>query len=141
MPAIYEHPHIVLASEIDDQGHVNNVEYVKWMNWAAVTHSSLQGWPPERYREVGAGWVVRTHRVEYLQAAFEGDEIVVRTWVADFKKVTSTRKYRILRRSDKATLVIAETNWAFIGLEHHVPRRIPPELSGAFELVPDDAES
>ena len=135
MPAIYDHTHTVLESEIDGQGHVNNIEYVKWMNWAAVAHSSLQGWPPERYREVGAGWVVRTHRIDYLQAAFAGEEIVVRTWVSDFKKVTSLRKYRILRPSDNATLAVAETNWAFIGLEHHVPRRIPAELSGAFELV------
>ena len=135
MPAIYEHTHTVLESEIDGQGHVNNIEYVKWMNWAAVAHSSLQGWPPERYSKVGAGWVVRTHRIDYLQAAFAGEEIVVRTWVSDFKKVTSLRKYRILRPSDNATLAVAETNWAFIGLEHHVPRRIPAELSRAFELV------
>ena len=135
MPAIYEHTHTVLESEIDGQGHVNNIEYVKWMNWAAVAHSSLQGWRPERYREVGAGWVVRTHRIDYLQAAFAGEEIVVRTWVSDFKKVTSLRKYRILRPSDNTVLAVAETNWAFIGLEHHVPRRIPAELSGAFELV------
>ena len=135
MPAIYEHTHTVLESEIDGQGHVNNIEYVKWMNWAAVAHSSLQGWPPERYSEVGAGWVVRTHRIDYLQAAFAGEEIVVRTWVSDFKKVTSLRKYRILRPSDNTVLAVAETNWAFIGLEHHVPRRIPAELSRAFELV------
>jgi acyl-CoA thioester hydrolase len=140
MPAIYDHSHTVLESEIDGQGHVNNIEYVKWMNWAAVAHSSLQGWTPERYREVGAGWVVRTHRVDYLQAAFVGDEIVVRTWVSDFKKVTSLRKYRILRPSDNTVLAVAETNWAFIGLERHVPRRIPVELSGAFELVAVESE-
>ena len=140
MPAIYDHHHIVLEEEIDEQGHVNNVAYVKWMNWAAVAHSSLQGWPPERYLDAGAGWVVRTHRIEYQQAAFAGEEIIVRTWVADFKKVTSLRKYRIVRARDNGVLAVAETNWAFIGLAQRVPRRIPPELSGAFELVPDDGE-
>ena len=139
MPAIYEHRHLVLASEIDDQGHVNNLEYLKWMLRAAVDHSSAQGWPPERYRETGAGWVVRTHIIEYLQPAFAGEEIVVRTWVADFQKITSVRKYHIVRPHDNILLASAETNWVFIGLEHRVPRRIPAELAGAFEPVSDEA--
>lgn len=139
MPAIYEHRHTVIDSEIDDQGHVNNVEYLRWMNRAAVDHSTAQGWPPERYLETGGGWVVRTHRIDYLLPAFTGEEIVVRTWVANFNKATSVRRYHIIRTCDNATLAKAETNWAYISLVHRVPRRIPPELASAFELVPDES--
>ncbi|MGE3317567.1 MAG: acyl-CoA thioesterase [Planctomycetaceae bacterium] len=135
MPAIYEHHHVVLDAEIDDQGHVNNVEYLRWMNRAAVDHSTAQGWPPQRYLESGGGWVVRTHRIDYLLPAFAGDEIVIRTWVGNFTKATSIRRYHIIRPRDGATLAKAETNWAFISLEHRVPRRIPPELADAFEQV------
>lgn len=140
MPAVYEFCHTVTPGEIDGQGHVNNLEYLKWMQQAALDHSAAQGWPPERYRELGAGWVARSHAIEYLGPAFAGDEIVVKTWIADFKKVTSRRKYRILRPADDSLLAVAETNWAFIGLEHHVPRRIPPELAAAFEIPTADAE-
>ena len=135
MPAIYEHRHVVRPDEIDEHGHANNVRYVAWMQAAAVAHSSAQGWTPERYRELGCGWVARTHFIEYLAPAFAGDELVIRTWVADFKKVTSTRRYRMLRSTDGAGLATAETNWAFIDIARGTPRRIPPEVGEAFEIV------
>jgi acyl-CoA thioester hydrolase len=140
MPAIYSHPHIVTADEIDGLGHVNNLHYLKWMQTAAVAHSSEQGWPPERYRELRSAWVVRTHHIEYLQPAFADEEIIVKTWVSDFRKVTSLRKYKIVRPKGGATLATGETNWAFLGLAPYVPRRIPPELSTAFIVVPPAEE-
>jgi hypothetical protein len=40
-------------------------------------------------------------------------------------------------------LAVAETNWAFVGLPHQVPRRIPQELIESFPIVaaPDDSAS
>ena len=138
MPAIHYWKHTVTADEIDDQGHVSNVEYVRWMQSAAVTHSTEQGWPAERYVEAGSAWVVRTHFVTYLAPAFAGEEIEVVTWVSNFRKVTSLRRYRIVRPSDGAVLATAETDWAYIGRKRNVPRRIPAELIADFVLVPDD---
>jgi len=140
MPAIYSHLHVVGQDEIDDLGHVNNLHYLKWMQTAAVAHSTAQGWPPERYRAIAAGWVVRTHRIEYRRPAFAGEEIVVRTWVSDFHKVTSLRKYQVFRPQDGAVLAVAETDWAFLGLKPYVPRRIPPDLAEAFQIVPPEEE-
>jgi len=142
MPAIYEHPHVIRDDEIDPQGHVNNLEYLKWMQTAALAHSAAQGWPGERYRAIGGGWVARRHVIDYLQPAFAGQSVVVRTWVSDFGKITSLRKYKIVRPEDDGDvlLAVAETQWAFIGLERHVPRRIPPEVASAFEVVPPECE-
>lgn len=140
MPAIFEYHHTVTEDEIDGQGHVNNLEYLKWMQDAAVAHSREQGWTTPRYRELGSGWVARSHKIDYLQAAFTGEAIVVKTWVSTFKKVMSLRKYKIIRCSDETNLATAETNWAFIGLEHYVPRRIPQELLDSFELVSEEGE-
>ena len=144
MPAIYEFCHVVQDDEIDPQGHVNNLEYLKWMQTAAVDHSAAQGWPGKRYREIGGGWVARKHTIEYLQPAFAGEKIIVRTWVAGFRKVSSLRKYRVVRptadtdgdgNEAETVLAVAETLWAFIGLQRHVPRRIPPEVVDAFDIV------
>lgn len=140
MPAIYRHFHTVRPEEIDEQGHASNVAFVQWMQDAAIAHSAAQGWPGERYRRERCAWVVRTHAIEYRAQAFAGDAIVVHTWVANFRKVTSLRKYRIEREGDGALLALAETDWAFLGTERGLPRRIPEELIAAFELVPHEAE-
>lgn len=138
MPAIYLHEHTVTEDEVDGQGHVNNLVYMHWMIEAALEHSSAQGWTPERYQREGIGWVAKSHRIEYIKPAFVGEPIVVRTWVSGFKRVSSVRRYRILRSSDDAVLAIAETNWAFVTLKTGMPRRIPPEVSQAFVIVVDE---
>ncbi len=140
MPAVFEYRLTVAEQAIDGQGHVNNLEYLRWMQEAAIAHSDAQGWSSERYRRFGAGWVVRSHKIEYLQAAFAGDQIVVYTWVADFRKVRSLRKYKIVRVSDGVTLARAETDWTFFAYQSRVPRRIPPEVAEAFVVVPEERE-
>lgn len=140
MPAIYLHSHVVTPEEIDGLGHVNNLHYLKWMQTAAVAHSAAQGWPTERYREIEAAWIVQAHRIEYRQPAFLGEELEIRTWVADFRKVRSLRKYQVFRPKDGVVLAVGETDWAFLGLKPYVPRRIPPELIEAFVLVPAEEE-
>ena len=135
MPAVFHWEHTVEDAEIDGQDHANNVAYVEWLQAAAVAHSAAQGWPGSRYREVGYGWVVRRHTIEYLQPAHAGDRIVVRTWVATMRRASSTRQYEVLRPSDNTLLAKAETLWAFIDYAARQPRRILPEVAGAFELV------
>ena len=134
MPAIFEYAHQVTPDEIDELGHVNNIRYLNWMQRAAVQHSNAQGWTTADYYRLGMGWVVRSHQIEYLQPALPGDAIVVRTWVADMKKVTSLRRFQIRRPTDDLILAEASTNWAFINFQTRTLCRIPPEVTEAFEV-------
>ncbi|MBI2825308.1 MAG: acyl-CoA thioesterase [Planctomycetia bacterium] len=139
MPAIYEHHLIVTRQAIDRLGHVNNLEYLRWALAAALAHSAAQGWPAEEYQRIGAGFVVRAHEIKYLASAYEGDEVVVRTWVADFKRLSCLRRYKMIRRADDAVLATASTEWAFVNFGTRALARIPPELAAAFEIVRDGA--
>ena len=140
MPAIFEWNHTVVDADLDGLGHANNISYLKWMQSAALTHSAAQGWPVEAYAALGSGWVVRSHFIEYLSPALRGDTIIVRTWVADMKKVTSLRRYRIVtaRKDQEVVLAKAQTNWAFVDYRTSVPKRIPPQILGSFEIPTDD---
>jgi acyl-CoA thioester hydrolase len=137
MPAIYEHPLTVQPAHIDRLGHVNNLAYLGWMLEAAVAHSAAQGWNAERYDELGSVWVVRSHEIKYIEPAYEGQQLVVRTWVADMTKVSSTRRYRIERAADGAVLAKAATRWAFIDRTTGTLTRVPQVLIDSFELVAD----
>jgi len=137
MPAIYEHLLTVLPDHIDRLGHVNNLNYLAWMLDAAVAHSAVQGWNAERYDELGSVWVVRSHEIKYIEPAYEGQQLVVRTWVADMTKVSSTRRYRIERTDTGAVLAKAATRWAFIDRTSGTLTRIPQVVIDSFEIVAD----
>ena len=77
----------------------------------------------------GATWVVREHKIEYFLPAFVGEEIEIRTWVENIRRVRSLRKYEFVRRSDRKVLVRGETDWVFVDLKTGVPRAIPEEVS------------
>jgi acyl-CoA thioester hydrolase len=135
MHVIFHHPHTVLSDEIDGQGHASNVAYLVWMQSAAVAHSTANGWSPQRYQEAGMGWVARTHRIDYLRPAFEGESLVVETWVSGFRNVSSTRRYEILRTTDGVLLAKAETRWAFVAFPTGKPLAIPESLRQAFSVA------
>ena len=132
----FEYPHKVTAQEIDDLNHAGNFHYIKWMQHAAIAHSTANGWPPQKHVELGAGWVARSHKITYLKPAFEGDELVIKTWVTNMKSAISLRRYEILNKRGEI-LAKAETNWAFVNYEKQKPTRIPEEVSNCFEITGD----
>ena len=78
MPQIYRYDLVVAKDAIDGNGHVNNVEYVRWMQDAAMHHADSIGCTLAT-NAAGATWVVRSHRIEYLKPAFSGEHISVRS--------------------------------------------------------------
>src|SRR5512133_977259 len=118
-------------SAIDENGHVNNVTYIQWMQDIAVEHyasiGGIQAQGPD------ATWVIREHKVEYLLPAFEGEEDEVRTWVENLRKVRSLRIYEFTRKSDGRILVHGETDWVFVDVKTGSPRAIPQEVVDVFK--------
>lgn len=139
MSQIYRYKLTVPDHAVDMNGHVNNIEYLRWMQDAAVLHSDVQGCTRATL-DAGATWVVRTHHIKYLLPAFAGEEIAVLTWVADFRRVQSLRKYRIIRIHDNAVLVEGETNWVFVDARTGRLRPIPQKVMDSFELLPKEKE-
>lgn len=137
MSAIYRYDFTVPASAIDENGHLNNVEYVRWMQAAAIAHANHTACTRET-NAVGATWVVRAHRVEYLRPAFEGEEIAILTWISSIRKVRSQRKYKFIRICDQTVLATCETDWVFVDAQKGTPLAIPLAVASAFEIVPDD---
>jgi acyl-CoA thioester hydrolase len=132
MPAIFEYSVHAQAEDADLVGHVNNVVYLRWLQDAAIAHSTVQGWSSAAYASQGSGWVARSHLIEYLGPAFPGDLLLIRTWVADLKRVTSRRRYLIFRGDQP--IVRAETQWAFVSFSTLQPCRVPAAIARAFEV-------
>jgi acyl-CoA thioester hydrolase len=128
---IYRRRFTIPADAVDGNGHVNHVMYVQWMQEIAIEHyDSMGGTAPTQ--ALGATWVVREHKIVYMQPAFAGQEIEAQTWVVNLRRVRSLRSYQFVRTSDGAPLVRGETDWVFVDAETGRPRRIPDEIAGLF---------
>ena len=125
----------VVEEDLDSLNHVNNLQYLRWTLKTASAHSSHVGWPASRYRELGVGWVVRSHKITYKAPAKLHDEIAIHTWIQSFDKVTSIRKYEIIRQSDSRLCAIAETRWVFVNFETLQLVPIPEEVRSAFGVL------
>ncbi len=134
---VYQDEFNVPEEAIDGNRHVNNVAYLRWMIDVAVRHFRASG-SADTMHEVGASWVVRSHHIEYLRPAFAGDRIQASTWIVNFSRVRSLRRYKFVRLSDGALVARGETDWVFVDAKSGRPRSIPEGIKLAFTLVPDE---
>ena len=130
--SVYSKTYKIPKSAIDENGHVNNVAYVQWMQDIAVEHYSSIGGVIAQGPT--ATWVVREHKIEYLLPAFAEEEIEIKTWVENVRRVRSLRKYEFVRKSDGKVLVRGETDWVFVDVKTGTPRAIPEEVSRVFSI-------
>jgi acyl-CoA thioester hydrolase len=121
------------ASAIDENGHVNNVVYVQWMQDIAVEHYASLGGIAAQGNE--STWVVREHKIEYLLPAFVGEEIEIHTWVENIRRVRSLRKYEFVRKAGGKVLVRGETDWVFVDIRTGAPMPIPQEVVKVFGFL------
>lgn len=132
MPPSYTRRFRVRHYECDAYGHLNNVNYVRYMQETALDASADRGWDMARYDALGQYWIVRETQIEYLRPLLFNDEVDVTTWVANFRRVQSLRKYAFHRVSDGALVAQAASNWVFLEWPSMRPARIPQELMDDF---------
>jgi len=134
---IFAYSFTIPKNVIDENGHVNNVAYVQWMQDAAIRHgqeylASYNGFNLEK-----ATFVAREHRIEYLSPAFVGEELEIRTWVVEIRRVRVHRRYEFTRKSDGKLIVKGETDWVYVNIETGRPMAIPASFLELFPILPD----
>ncbi len=141
MPLIHTRTFRVHQYECDAYGHVNNANYLRYMQEAAFDASAAAGYDPDRYAAMGRGWLIRETDIEYLRPLRYGDSVTVNTWVADFRRVRSRRAYELISAGSGKRAARAHTDWVFVESVTGKPTRIPPELMATFfpEGVPTEA--
>ena len=119
----------VLSTDIDEQGHVNNTVYLRWIQDVATAHwKSLAS----AQSQAAIGWVVLRHEIDYKLRASFGDEIVLRTWVGQASRLNFERFTEVRRRIDNQLLSQARTLWVPIDVRTGKPTRVSAELRAQF---------
>ncbi len=124
----FSHSFRVSAEDIDVQGHVNNVAFVRWIQDVAVAH-----WFSAATEEIRKKltWIVVRHEIDYKKQAFENDNVTVETWVGEPTHVSWERFTEITRGED--LLVKARSVWCLIDRQTSKPTRITSELKKLFQ--------
>ncbi len=113
--------------------HANNAEYVRWLDRVAELHSDSLGFTRDALLGEDRCWFVVRHEVDYLAECWEGERLLLFTWVRSIRRTTSWRDTLIHRPSDRTVVAKASTLWAYIDLATRRPARVPSEMAAAFE--------
>lgn len=115
---------------IDHYQHVNNAEYLRWIEQVSWAHSESLGLSFADYQRLDRAMVVQRHEIDYLAAAFEGETLSLATWiVACDQRFSLTRHFQLRRAADDKTLLRAQTHFACVALSSGRPRRMPEEMA------------
>ena len=121
----------VSPGDIDEQNHVNNTVYLRWVQDVATAHWQAIA-SPEAQKSIG--WVVLRHEIEYKNPAGLGDKITLRTWVGKATRLTFERFTEILRNRERQLLSNARTLWCPINAQTGRPMRVSPEVRSQFSI-------
>jgi acyl-CoA thioester hydrolase len=121
----------VAPEDIDEQNHVNNTVYLRWVQEVATAHwRAIAGAEAQE----SVGWVVLRHEIDYKAPAGLGDDIVLRTWVGKATRLRFERFTEIRRSGDGQLLSKARTLWCPINSQNGRPIRVPPEVREQFSI-------
>jgi len=119
----------VLPGDIDEQNHVNNTVYLRWVQEVATAHWRAVATPKAQET---IGWVVLRHEIDYKGPATLDDEVVLRTWVGKATRLTFERFTEIRRNRDGRFLSEARTLWCPIDAQTGRPIRVSAEVRSQF---------
>jgi acyl-CoA thioester hydrolase len=121
----------VQPGDIDDQNHVNNTVYLRWVQDVATAH-----WKSLASTEAKSaiGWVVLRHEIDYKTPACMGDEVILRTWVGAASRLKFERFTEVRRKIDSQLFAKARTLWVPIDARSGKPTRVSGDVRARFSI-------
>jgi acyl-CoA thioester hydrolase len=128
---VYTVPVTVRHDELDRFGRLHPAVYLRYLAHAAVEASADAGYDASWYAHAGAMWLIRRSTLDVIRPARAGERLEIRTWVEDFRRVRSHRRYTV-HGADGCLLLEALTDWVYVDVGSGRPRRVPREMEEAF---------
>lgn len=120
---------VVASHDLDDLNHVNNVRYVQWVNDIAKQNWEQIATPAIKSEYF---WVMLSNHIDYKQAAYLDDSLLIKTYVTKSEGVQSIRIVDIYNNKTNTLLATSKTNWCLISKKTQKPARITPEIRNLF---------
>jgi acyl-CoA thioester hydrolase len=115
---------IVRTYECDSYGHVNNANYLNYLEFARYEFLRSIGFDYPAVIKAGYGVYVARVEIDYKKSAVTDDTLLIRSWPIKKGAVSGIIAQRILRGDD--VLVDAKVTWAFVD-SRGIPAKVPPQ--------------
>jgi acyl-CoA thioester hydrolase len=132
MPRTYTRNFRVRNYECDAYNHLNSVNYLRFMQESAFDASADAGYGIQRYEAMNCYWLIRETGIEYFHPIYYNQEVQVKTWIADFRRVSSRRAYEFRLAETGRLCAQAYTDWVFVDATTMHPISIPVTLVNDF---------
>ena len=120
----------VIVNDIDHHNHVNNIRYLEWIQALAAAHWESVSTAIQRQENA---WVVMRHEIVYLAAAFEGEQLELKTYVSKCEGATSIREVEIINAQIGKLLLKSKTKWCMTDPKTKRPKRITENILSIFD--------
>jgi len=114
----------VRTYECDAYGHVNNANYLNYLEVARLDLLRKVGFDYSAMVEAGFGVYVARVEIDYKEPAFAEDELLIKSWPVKTGAVSGVIGQEIWR--GESLLSKAKVTWAFVDSKGH-PTKIPPK--------------
>ena len=122
----------VRTYECDSYGHVNNANYLNYLEYARFEFLRDINFDYPGMIKAGYGIYVARVEIDYKRPAVMDDEILIQSWPVKKGAVSGVIAQKITRGDD--TIVEAKVTWAFVD-ERGAPAKLPPQFDTPL-LVP-----
>lgn len=124
---VFTVPLAILPEDIDDNDHVNNVVYVRWLQDVGTAHWNARFDADTRARW---SWVCLRHEVDYRRPLALGDTVTARTWVGVPQGPRFARY--VLIEGPRGVAAQGLSEWVLVDAKTMRPARIPPDMLEPF---------
>jgi acyl-CoA thioester hydrolase len=115
----------VRTYECDSYGHVNNANYLNYLEFARYEHLKDIGFDYIKAVEAGYGVYIARIEIDYKKPAITDDTLNIKTWPIKKGAVSGVLAQEI--RCGDDILIEAKVTWAFVNAKTGMPVKIPPE--------------
>ncbi|HLZ24628.1 MAG TPA: acyl-ACP thioesterase domain-containing protein [Ktedonobacterales bacterium] len=125
----------VRSYEVLRSGKIAPATLLRYLEYVATEASAHLGFDHTWYEMHGSAWVVREMSFSLAQLPGIDDELMLATWLSDYKRVQAVREYAVWNRRTGKHVARARARWAYIDRYRATPMRIHDELLARFPLL------
>ncbi len=131
-PNAFTEPLTIRSYEVTRTGYPQPGAILRFLESLAVHASSSHGYTNTWYEEQGSAWLVREMSLLLGWLPPMDTELMMATWVAEFRRVQAFREYAIWHPATGRIVARARARWAYVQRHTGQPLRVPEAMAALF---------